>query len=683
MLFSAGDVVSRRKVPTVDYNMKIQTKIQRIVLLTGLATLAVLSVIMAYSMFVARNMAVQYASGIGQQSMQNSSTLLKEEKQREIMDMAADRAEDIDYRLRDMEKIVRTAAAAMLHIQEHAEDYHPHPFGPPPKEGGGKVITYVQYGPHIKVDALKHDLGIAANIQDTLLALAQAEPVVDSIYVASRDNYTFSADNYTDVAPEDYEPCDLHYDALASDWYRLAVDKGGLVFTPIREFVFSKKLGMFCAVPYVDTTGALQGVACMQTTLASLEMVVEDINLRNQGFCFVVDERGYVILSSHVGTDTTPRPLPVNLYADLRHADNAPLAQTASRMLRGERGISQIVLAEEEYYVAWAPIKTTGWSFGVAILADEVMIPIVRNNENIQQVTEENIQLFNSHMVATMTYMVVLVMLPLGIVWMVARNVSRRFVQPLDVLTEGVRHITKGNLDKKIQVSSGDEMEVLAACFNDMTDSLKKSIENLAQAMRDNERQNVELKERNAVLSVTLRMMERLRTSRDAYRAESEIDQLTQVYNKATAERVCTERCARLQEGMQAVLFIIDLDHFKEANDTFGHQFGDRILQEFALRLKLVCRSDDCVARFGGDEFLIMMVGTLTDTVITTKALAILQATRDMRIDDRPTGVTASIGIAIAPRHGTSYAALFQTADKALYHVKEQGRNGYCLAPTE
>ena len=663
--------------------MKLQAKMKLLVLSTGLATLTALSAIMVYSMFVTRDMAVQYGKEIGQQSQQNSSILLVDEKQRELVDIAADRADDINYRLRDMEKTVRTAAAAMQHIQAHPDDYRPRSVAPPPAKGAGQYTFYVQYAPNVNVQALRREMGIAAHIRDTLLGLVQCDPLIDSLFVTSRDNYTFSVDNNTTTTAAEYAPPDVHYDALASDWYRLAVQKRGPIFTPVREFLFSKELGIFCAMPYYDARDELLGVACLQTTLTSLAKLVDEINLHSNGFCFVLDEGGRVILSTHKDAAKTPGILSVNLHADLRQSENAALADTAKRMLRGARGLAEIDLAGKEYHVAWAPIAETGWSFAAAIPTDEIMDPIVRNKDTIQRLTQENVQELNNHMAATLSVMLAMLLALVGIVWLVGRRVSDRFVQPIHVLTEGVRDITAGNLNKKIHLHTNDEIEHLAACFNDMTDSLKKTMEDLDEATLDKERQNAELQERNAALSLSLRIMERLRSSRDAYRTESEIDQLTRVYNKATAVRLCTKLCAGLAEGMQAALYIIDLDHFKEANDTFGHQFGDRILETFAQRLKLLCRNEDCVGRFGGDEFVVMLAGGLSDDVIRTKARAILQAARDLCIDGQPAGITASIGIAIAPRHGKDYAVLFQTADKALYRVKEQGRNGFCLGTAE
>ncbi len=173
----------------------------------------------------------------------------------------------------------------------------------------------------------------------------------------------------------------------------------------------------------------------------------------------------------------------------------------------------------------------------------------------------------------------------------------------------------------------------------------------------------------------------KMRTARDNYQAEASIDKLTKLYNKATFENVCNLKLREFadeeeRENLMA-LYIIDLDHFKEVNDTKGHQFGDIVLKEFAKKLRGCFRPYDCVARFGGDEFVVIIDNMPNTEVITRKAEIINQIARTLEIDGENAKVSASIGIAIAPRAGTEYEEIFKAADNALYFVKNHGRDGW------
>lgn len=130
------------------------------------------------------------------------------------------------------------------------------------------------------------------------------------------------------------------------------------------------------------------------------------------------------------------------------------------------------------------------------------------------------------------------------------------------------------------------------------------------------------------------------------------------------------------------VLLFIDLDRFKNANDRLGHHSGDVLLAMVAERLKNSVRSEDTIARLGGDEFTIIQSGFSSETqaVSVTQAIAksILEVTgQAYTIDSREAHVTASIGVAMYPKDGETAEKLLASADMAMYHAKQLGRNNF------
>ncbi len=192
-------------------------------------------------------------------------------------------------------------------------------------------------------------------------------------------------------------------------------------------------------------------------------------------------------------------------------------------------------------------------------------------------------------------------------------------------------------------------------------------------------RQNEILQKKNEDLEDALRREEAMRISRDGYKLESETDKLTSIYNRAAFERIVKERMEVLPEGAVGAFFILDVDHFKEANDTYGHQCGDELLQKFAYAMKEVFRQSDCLGRFGGDEFVAFITGELTRAAVEKKARRVLEAIRKITVDHSDLKVTASVGVAMYPEHGGNYDYLFNAADRALYQVKSGGRDGYSV----
>ena len=156
-------------------------------------------------------------------------------------------------------------------------------------------------------------------------------------------------------------------------------------------------------------------------------------------------------------------------------------------------------------------------------------------------------------------------------------------------------------------------------------------------------------------------------------------DALTGLPNRVLLEdrlRQAVERAKR-EKGRLAVLFV-DLDRFKNINDSLGHHVGDRVLCEVARRLSGAVRSSDTVARMGGDEFVVLLpqIAALEDAeLVAHKILHVLEAP----IDDggHELRVTASVGVAPYPECGEDPATLMRHADSAMYHAKEAGRSTY------
>lgn len=133
---------------------------------------------------------------------------------------------------------------------------------------------------------------------------------------------------------------------------------------------------------------------------------------------------------------------------------------------------------------------------------------------------------------------------------------------------------------------------------------------------------------------------------------------------------------ARAKE-MFAVLFL-DLDKFKPVNDTFGHDVGDRLLQAVAERLQSAIRKSDTVARFGGDEFAILLVGLLDMEVAITIACKLVSTlAQPFVIGEHKIHIGVSIGIAMYPADGKTQEELTRKADQAMYAAKQQGGNSY------
>ena len=163
----------------------------------------------------------------------------------------------------------------------------------------------------------------------------------------------------------------------------------------------------------------------------------------------------------------------------------------------------------------------------------------------------------------------------------------------------------------------------------------------------------------------------------------AETDALTSAYNKrSTEERIHNV----LQEHPQepGTFVIMDVDHFKEVNDIYGHITGDKVLHKFGEVLHEHFREGDIVGRIGGDEFVVYMRKTDSREVAVSRIESLIKKVEELSFTEmNGKNITISAGMAFAPEHGTGYLDLYKNADTALYKTKQNGRDGYNIYEEE
>ncbi len=158
-------------------------------------------------------------------------------------------------------------------------------------------------------------------------------------------------------------------------------------------------------------------------------------------------------------------------------------------------------------------------------------------------------------------------------------------------------------------------------------------------------------------------------------------DPLTGLSNRRGLVNAAETRLAAIGDGGSLSLLFLDLDGFKTVNDTRGHAAGDALLKLVAERLRLVLGADDVAARIGGDEFVVLVDGLDTTGALALAENLIAAVSASYALgDDTPATIGLSIGIAMAPQHGSSIEDLLASADAALYEAKSQGKSRYCMA---
>lgn len=162
---------------------------------------------------------------------------------------------------------------------------------------------------------------------------------------------------------------------------------------------------------------------------------------------------------------------------------------------------------------------------------------------------------------------------------------------------------------------------------------------------------------------------------------EARHDTLSGLPNRGVFVEALTEELAELPPtGGHLAVLLLDLDKFKDVNDTYGHAAGDRVIVEFGQRVRALLRQTDVVARLGGDEFAVLQTGLNGNGEVLRLAQAIVDAAnRPFMLDGIAMRIGVTVGISLAPDDGTDVATVLRAADTALYRAKNEGRNRFAL----
>jgi len=408
--------------------------------------------------------------------------------------------------------------------------------------------------------------------------------------------------------------------SLPPDWVKQAkadaVIVGGTYWDQARN-----KGVMVIAVPIKATNGRFLGVMAATVNFRTVEQILRSFPLGKTGQVYLVNRDGTLIISSWSTAATFMKTrLPVEAVQALFEKEGASVRYENSQ---GKWVIGSLERASQ---LGWGAVAEVGSEEAYA------------QTDRIRNLT---------------LLMVAALLVGIGLT---AYLLGLTIVRPLDRLTAGATKVAAGDLDVDLPVVGQSELGYMTQVFNHMVTRLRQGRDELAAI-------NTALREKNREL-----------------KESSVTDGLTRLYNrKHLMETLATEiaRARRLQHRFS--LMMVDIDHFKQYNDTYGHLAGDTLLSTIASLFKGLIRSIDYAARYGGEEFVLMLheVGPEGAFVAAERIRMTVAAEK---FGGEREEITVSIGVAAFPEHGDTPEAIIASADAALYEAKRRGRDRVVLA---
>ena len=480
----------------------IKKRLLVLVFAAGILSFLTMSGLSFYGMEITRGEIKEMGDELGKAGANFTENLMTYQLKKSLGELATVRAEFIDHETDLIRYDVKIMASAMTFITSHPENYKPVKLLDPRFDKIKNFQPYIIYSPDSFKNGmppenfspeLRHEIEIASNINTVLIPIAKSFAAYkSSFYVGSKKGYFICISLYpeTNGALEYSEQEIYGYDCRERPWYKNAINAKEPVFSDLYTNVDNDVFQLIgCSAPYYDAQGNVAGVVGLDVSSSDIYKTINDTAIGKNGFSFVLNKEGEVIFSSRKEGELSA----TSGEKDLRLTAKKSLANAARQMVNGKSGTFPVIVDGKEYFLAFAPMKNTGWSFGTLTLRDDV----VNAADNSRNYFLEQIEVFGLRLQDEYIFMTFFgAQLLAGILYILfnsSKKISEHFVKPINELSDGVREISAGNLDKKLDIHTGDEIEHLAICFNAMTDELKEQMANLTKITAEKERLATEL----------------------------------------------------------------------------------------------------------------------------------------------------------------------------------------------
>ena len=414
------------------------------------------------------------------------NTVIEENMDR-ITDMEA---QAVDGMFEDVSVRVRMVGDYARKLLEEPDSVPRMPWARPDASKDGELFVKVLFAEGVNEEDVADKLGVIANMSGMMVSLCNAYEA-DNVWFSLPEGATLMAD----TVPGNWIGEDgsyIAYNAPDRYWYRQAAEKGELIFTDVETDKRTGELCVTCALPVYGTDGTLLGVAGADLYLTEMKDTVAK-NSGNGGFLVVVNQDGHVIISPE-GQDYF-KVLNSDRAADLRGSGNVKLAELVTDALQGKTDVRIIQLTDGAYYMLGAPMKNVGWAMIAAFSASAAEVPAQTLQKDFEKVQQEATEEYRDKSAQGQKLALAVLAGLLVILLTGAFLAGRHIAKPLNGITRQISQLGEDNLEfrMKDEYRTGDEVEVLANSFADLSHKTVEYIEQVRTVTAEKERIGTEL----------------------------------------------------------------------------------------------------------------------------------------------------------------------------------------------
>jgi len=478
----------------------IYRKIRTHMLVMGVVTVAVFSVLIAAGLFITRQLVVSVGNRLGDSAAGDARWMLIEQTEDELSRLVQSKAAISDENMSFTAEDVRIISQIATNIKSNPEKYKRRDisFSDTASTKGGIAVMVHIPDRDTDVRTLEDEIGLMANMQDVLIAIQTNNKNAGATYLGTERGVTVSADPNS-------VPKTLYYDSRTRVWYKNAKQANDIIWTDVYEDYFGRGLSITCSKPFYDAEGNIAGVAGLSMFLVVLREEVVGTNIGESGYAFIINEKGEMIISDSIEKDEYGRIIRENIL----ESDTFP-RETALKMINGENGIEHVVMDGKEKLIAYHRLNTVPWSLAIIIDSEEIISPALMLEENIISLKQSTLAAYSRDIGYLTMLMGIIVFLIIAGVMFFSVKLAGDITGPIEKLTQDAALIGAGNLDHNLEVKTGDELEILAESFNSMIAGIKTITadnERLEIASAEKTREAEIIQEANQNLQTILNML--------------------------------------------------------------------------------------------------------------------------------------------------------------------------------
>ena len=446
----------------------------------SMIALVLTSVICLGAISVIKGTAVDSSQELGESASNTSTMSMIAQLEDSITTQAQDKSVMAEQKLDAYAHAVTEFASYAHALYKRADRYPDREVERPLKENAGKwAMQRTLENKGISYDSVREDSKLLGNMYDLFNPVVKNNEDIASIYMGTTDGLLISYDTNSDAGEETGES---YYDYFSSGWYNQGKKAKGCEFTETYQDGYGRGLTISCLAPFTDADGNFKGVVVIDILMKNLNesMVNDGILPPSEGV--LIDKDGNYI----AGKDVDPN---AEKMGDIfTSGKSTALASAGKQIIEKKDGITSNGASDAAVYIAFAKIDTTDWILCILSPVSTVQKPAERIRERIDTNTEQVVTSVEHGVQIVIQSCLTLIAFVLMIVTLFTGRSSRKISNPLRKLEEDVREISSGNLDRRTDVITNDEIGTLAGSFNYMADSLQKYIVDLKEVTAKEER---------------------------------------------------------------------------------------------------------------------------------------------------------------------------------------------------